>query len=69
MAEKRWVHRHKPTGNFATMRFHGLAYDGTLQDAKVYRTRNGGSHYVNGRRPPEEFEWVRVELAIVGEGA
>lgn len=46
------------------MRSYGLAYDGTLQEAKVYRNRNGGSVYVNGRRPPEEFEWLEVELTI-----
>lgn len=62
----RLVHLHKPTGKYATMRSWGLAYDGTLQEAKVYRNKNGGSVYVNGRRPPEEFEWIEVELTIKG---
>lgn len=62
---KRFVHQYKPTGMYATMRSHGLAYDGTLQEAKVYRNKNGGHVYVNGRRPPEEFEWVPVELTVV----
>ncbi len=61
----RWVHRHKATGLYCVMRSFGLAYDGTLQEAKIYRTRNGG-RWFSSRSASEKdaYEWVPVYLTL-----
>lgn len=60
---QRWVHRQSSTGKYAVSSGRSIYYSGTLQEAKIYRTRNGGSHW-NKSRNPGDYEWVPVYLSL-----
>lgn len=63
---QRWVCRSKATNLYATSRSGryspNIKFDGELQDAKVYRTRNGAIPY---SADPADYEWHRVNLTLV----
>lgn len=66
----RYVLRHKATGKFSVGHGSYASFSGdSLEQAKVYRTRNGGTTYADGKRlTADDVEWLPVELRIVETG-
>lgn len=58
----RYVHRKKATGKFAVSHGSWVSYTGSLEEAKIYRTRNGGSKGYG--ETDDDYEWIEVDLAL-----